>query len=297
MNPDFSIVKTLLEGARLSVRRPGLLIVMVIVSALPGLILQPMMMDAMPKPDHLSQVSPDKMSDAKLAELNREVKEEEKAAMKEVVFSLVSFAVQLIVPALISGAILSVLKTALNEGSTVAAVRAGIRRYMWPLIILNLLISLIAVAVMIPFSLLISIVGIAGKSVSNVSYILGFFGVAAAILYLLFAKYALADPLVVVENMNPLAALGKSWRMTQGRLGYVIGCYVFVGTAEYLFTIACQHFSTARVFDWANAIEQFLGGFFSCYWIFLAWCMYLRIRDGASEDGALNAHLDRPAMG
>jgi hypothetical protein len=183
---------------------------------------------------------------------------------------------QLLTRSIASASLLGVLKTAPDDGPVWPTVRASLRRYIWPLLILALLLSIIACLIVVPFSFLIAFFGI---RMTNATYLFGFLGFLFAVLYLVFAKYALADPLVVVENMNPLAALGKSWRMTRGRFGYVIGSYVFVGTAEYFLTASFQHFEVMGTFGWSDAVDQVIGSLFACYWILLAWVMYVRIRE------------------
>jgi len=87
--------------------------------------------------------------------------------------------------------------------------------------------------------------------------------------------------------LNPLAALGRSWQMTRGRFGYVVGCYIFVSAGEYFLTLLFQHFEQPSVVALANVADALVNGMLGCYWIFLAWVMYVHIK--ATEPATIPA--------
>ncbi len=80
---------------------------------------------------------------------------------------------------------------------------------------LFLLLGGIGVLVAIPFVFVMRLLGHVGVVV-----------IFMQISFLLFAKYALADPLIVYEKMGARAALRRSWEMTRGNYGYVGACYL-----------------------------------------------------------------------
>ena len=268
MNPSFSIISTLIEAVRLVQRHARLVFVLTLICGVTAIAIQLIATEIVPSIPRKGPIPPDQ------------------AGMMWFFF-LASFAMGLVAMALsiaAHAAILGMLKTPALGSEAWPVIMNSIRRYMWRLFILGLLLGLIAGAITIPFSFLIFTFGFhSGHS----SYVVAFISMMAAIVYLIFAKYALADPLIVAENLNPLDALGRSWQMTRGRFGYVVGCYVFVGTAEYFLTQLLQHFERTSIhtFTWLNVVDVFLKALISCYWIFLSWVMYTRIKATEAPHG------------
>jgi hypothetical protein len=260
MNRSISIISTLIEAAKFGSRLPRTILVLALICSLPSITTQWLAS---------GWLSP------------KLTKDPSHAGGYVVAVAAVSFAtivVQIVVEAAATASILGLLKSPASGTAAWATIGASVRRYTWPLIILAILLSIIACLVMIPASLLAVFLAGNGHPPGASSYMLGLFSMFGAILFLVFAKYALADPLVVVENLNPLRALARSWRMTRGHFWYVLGCYIFVGTAEYFLNQLAAHFELPQQFTWIDAIDCFTSSLFTCYWILLAWVMYLRIQ-------------------
>ena len=209
-------------------------------------------------------------------------------------FALLMALIGILTAAGVAAVILGVLKT--TPPATWATVSMSIRYYTWPLIILSVLLGIIAFLITLPFSFVVAFYGFGslghGSKVVEQSYFIKLLAVLMAILYLIFVKYALADPLIVIEEMEPLTALKRSWQMTRGRFWYVLGCYVLVGTTEYFMLLPFQIYESPHSFNCAKAIDLLISGAFTCYWVLLAWCMYWRIRD--AENPATEATLSPP---
>jgi hypothetical protein len=173
-----------------------------------------------------------------------------------------------------TAAILGVLKTSPSRADLVPVIRTSIRTYTWTLIRLSILLMLITFVVTIPFSL----AAVALISMHVHVFVVQILLVMIAILYLVFIKYALANPLIVVEDMRARQALVKSWEMTKGRFWYVLGCYVLLGTAEYSISSVFTHFvpETPKLFE---IPLDTLNDFCESVWVLVAWRMYLQIRE------------------
>ena len=261
MDPSFSIIATLVEAAKLAWRHGKLVLVLAIICSVPSVAGQCAAVEivassaalkgatAPPSPGYLQLLS---------------------------LFIFVVIIVEMVVAVAMQAAILGILKTPATSERAWPVIRDSVRRYIWPLFILSLLLAIIAFLITVPFGFILGRVAFGATESS--SYLVGFLSMLIAILYLVFAKYALADPLVVVENLNPLAALGRSWRMTRGRFGYVVGCYIFVGTGEYFLSQLAQYFEISSAVTWVNSVDAFINSVIACYWIFLAWVMYMRIK-------------------
>jgi hypothetical protein len=104
--------------------------------------------------------------------------------------------------------------------------------------------------------------------------------VGGDLLFLIFLKYALADPLVVVENLKADTALAVSWRMTRNRFGFVFGCYLLVGILEAIVAGGAE-----RLFHEFGiaALGVVIGEIARTYWYALPWVMYLRIKAGEEQ--------------
>jgi hypothetical protein len=137
--------------------------------------------------------------------------------------------------------------------------------------------------------LLIAILG--GVAVAFVSFCVAAFhlfevptlvtllSVAMAVMWIIFLKYALTDPLVVIENYNVVDALRQSWRMTRNHLGYVAANYIAIGATFALIGVAGQHFIPN---GWLGVLSSeiilLVVDGLGLIWVTLALCMYHRIK-------------------
>lgn len=100
------------------------------------------------------------------------------------------------------------------------------------------------------------------------------------LLLLVMLKYALADPLVVVEELKAMSALSASWRMTKNRFGYVFGCYfllaIAIGTIYFLSGYGTRWFHAPI---WKAPSSEVFFRLMDTIWYPLPWIMYLRIRE------------------
>jgi hypothetical protein len=179
-----------------------------------------------------------------------------------------------------AAAILGLLRRESPRETVFAAVCSGIHKHTWTLLRLMILIGL----TFIPFGLIISIVvHLFGANKYVLIIGMGF--------YLVLIKYALAYPLVVVDNFNAGDALWRSWTMTKGHFWYVLGCYLFLGLGQWLihWTITSPVNSADSGLGWAWLPVQFGLMLIDALWIILSWCMYLRIKetDAASPSEAV----------
>lgn len=163
-------------------------------------------------------------------------------------------------------AILGILRRQSLGKTAQAAALESIKKYTWTLFRLLLLIGIYSCGIVGIFALILKMLG------------LGRMGILIAIgFYLVFIKYALADPLVVVENLMARPALQRSWEMTKGHFWYVAGCYLVIGFGDWSlrrFVEAPVHVSYLG-FDWLAHVGFSLT---DSVWIVLSWCMYLRIK-------------------
>ncbi|MCE0496860.1 MAG: glycerophosphoryl diester phosphodiesterase membrane domain-containing protein [Methylacidiphilales bacterium] len=140
------------------------------------------------------------------------------------------------------------------------------RTYTWTLFRLTLLLGLIACLVAIPFIFINTT--IKPSNTSRVFFIAFF---------LLLLKYALADPLVVVENMGARQALKRSWEMTKGHFVYVLGCYLFLWGGTWLIDWPLGKLDVDRLTG-VDFIFQLIRSLIDTLWVVMSWCMYLRIK-------------------
>ena len=169
-----------------------------------------------------------------------------------------------------AAAILGVLRRDSPQSTALGAANSSIQKYTWTLLRLMILIGL----TFIPMLVLISIVvRVLGANKYAVVFALGF--------YLVLIKYALAYPLVVIENLKARDALWQSWEMTKGHFGYVLGCYLFLGLSQWLirWTISSPINGSDSGLSWAWILVQFCLMLIESLWIVLSWCMYLRIKE------------------
>jgi hypothetical protein len=153
------------------------------------------------------------------------------------------------------------------------AIRNSIEANTWTLYRLFWLLALIVVLLFLPFVWLVRLFGSA-KIITL--FVVG--------LYLIFIKYALADPLVVAENMGAVAALKRSWKMTKDHFWYVAGCYLFLGLSNWLIGWMLKWMVTSpfnvggyRMLA-ADQLVALCLHLIQPMWIISAWCMYREIK-------------------
>jgi hypothetical protein len=169
-------------------------------------------------------------------------------------------------------ALLGVLKNGSSADSIWPTAWYSIRTYIWTLVRVSLTLMVIAFLIAVPLGF------VAAFFWAINAYAAQFLIIFIAILYLIFLKYALADPLVVLEDLPALDALKKSWKMTKGRFAYVFGCYVFLAVFEYSIGELQNHFFPSSRLSLASAVCVTITTLLDSIWIFMAWCMYQRIK-------------------
>jgi hypothetical protein len=148
----------------------------------------------------------------------------------------------------------------------------GVRGYTGQLVGVQVLLCLLAIVLMVPIMMLIWATDAIFDS-APVGIILG------ELIFLIFLKYALANPLVVAENFTAASALEVSWRMTRHRFVFVFGCYLIVGITEWVLNYSMGYVALHLGVPnrgWAEIL--FLSRFLNTYWFVLAWVMYRRIK-------------------
>ena len=176
----------------------------------------------------------------------------------------------LLLDAVNAAAILGLLRRQSLGKTAGVAVWSSIETYTWTLFRLIFLIGIIAV----PFiAAMVGVVLI--LKLGQIAFLIGF------AFFLIFLKYALADPLVVVENLRARAALKRSWKMTKGHFWYVMGCYLFLGAGEWLINwlMALPLPDADAKTSWVGIPVEFGSKLIDSMWIILSWCMYLRIKE------------------
>jgi hypothetical protein len=170
-------------------------------------------------------------------------------------------------------ATLSLFRTPPDETKWLLMIR-GVQRYTGQLVGVQLLITVIVLAMFVPIGVLFAFIHLFSPFWVALMVALSY------LLLLVMLKYALADPLVVVEELKAMPALSASWRMTKNRFGYVFGCYFLLA-----FAIGTIYFLTGHGTRWFHAsiwIAPSLKVFFKLMdtvWFVLPWIMYLRIRE------------------
>jgi membrane-anchored glycerophosphoryl diester phosphodiesterase (GDPDase) len=115
------------------------------------------------------------------------------------------------------------------------------------------------------------------------------------VLFLVFLKYALADPLVVTKNSRARESLRISWHMTRGHFGYVLLCYLLLGGVLVVVGYFTPEFGAQGTFGMlADVVLQYFNGVLGTIWIVLAWVMYVRIKAADEEPNTLTS-LELPA--
>jgi len=276
MNPPaFSIFKTFRESCQLWWRHWKILVLLSLLVVMPVLSLN--LIQNYLSPDYTEEYV--RLHSAEVARQSFIM------AAVTIPLSLLIFVIGVIKAA----AILGVLKEPRAEIWPV--IITHIRKYTWTLIRVQILLAIVPFV----FGLVISIVVAASgpKLISSASGVMQFVLVFFAILYLVFIKFALANPLVVVEGMRARQSLRESWQMTRGRFGYVFGCYVILGTVDYFLNMLFDYFDQFSPGHGIATAGHVMTELFGCLWIVLGWTMYQQIKSvDAGEKVALGAPIN-----
>jgi len=192
-----------------------------------------------------------------------------------------SLALCMIAGALSSAGILGLLKAQSSGMKSWNSIKDCVRTYTWTLLRVVMILTFIgAIFFAIVQTIYIFLVWpFSPKRFPDTATMMG-------ALYLIFVKYALADPLVVIEGRGALDALAQSWRMTRGHFWYVLGCYAFLWLAIWL-----VHWPFVKLEHRIIVIEfpvQLLRVWLDSLWVVIAWVMYFKIK-AADEPPVLNS--------
>ncbi len=187
-------------------------------------------------------------------------------------------AFHLFLSAVRAAAILGLLKGQRTQEPGWISLYEGVKNNTWTLMQMMVLIALLAVPLILLFFLLNLMLsdsfGIAG---GGIAVLIG------VTLYLALLKYALADPLIVLEDRDAWDALEQSWVMTRGFLWYVIGCYLVLGLLQLGVTLGIGSFS-ATFKGPGTWLLELTPSIFAPLWIVMGWCMYFDIRKTRRSD-------------
>ncbi len=152
----------------------------------------------------------------------------------------------------------------------------SVRTNTWTLVRVCILIAFVAALFILPvvaITQLFVALGFTPYRGKNPTLLLG------TIVYLVLVKYALADPIVVIEKVNARAALEKSWKMTKSRFWYVLGCILALSAIDFISRGVFSQFGDLEVKDYVGVGYCSASAVIECFSILVAWCMYWRIRD------------------
>jgi hypothetical protein len=184
--------------------------------------------------------------------------------------SFASFAALLILAGVSTAGILGVLTRPATESDPWPAMRRSIAANTWTLARLYFLIAVIAALPMV-----LIVVAVAELKIKVTSLL----AVWCFALYLILVKYALADPLVVVEGMGARAGLKRSWQMTRGAFWYVLGCYAFLAVLQmilrWLFAPTNLRSATS---GWSGLLADVAEEVVAPLWVIVSWVMYNQIK-------------------
>jgi hypothetical protein len=185
--------------------------------------------------------------------------------------------ISLVVGVIITAALLGVLKAAPFEGSMWPIIKRSIKTYTGVLVRLSIILMLVGVIVTIPLSTFMAYwIADSHHMAMRIAIMI------ITIFQLVLIKFALANPLVVVEGKSALGAIAGSWRMTSGRFLYVLGCYLFLGTGDYLISEVFEWLGPG-IFHVIDIVAALVGGLWFCLWELTGWCMYWRIKAKIEE--------------
>jgi len=193
-------------------------------------------------------------------------------------FVLPLLVITFILQAVCRAAVIGVLAEPAPE-LALTALRTAIRTRTWTLVRVSILLILIAIPVEIVFGMFATMfIGIKSPGVVAV------FSIAFGVLFIIFLKYALADPLVVTRGIRARESLQISWRMTRGHFGYVLLCYLLLGGVLAVMGFASDKLSHAVTTPYlVSVVASLINTLLATTWIVLAWVMYTRIMEAEAQ--------------
>lgn len=119
----------------------------------------------------------------------------------------------------------------LSLSETLALARAGLGKIALRMIVLALFAIAAGVVVVLIFAAVISGLALsafsfADSSGTTITFMILSFLVYVVAVFLLVYRFSVAVPALVAEDIGPAEAIGRSWRLTQGSLGYFAGLYI-----------------------------------------------------------------------
>jgi hypothetical protein len=198
------------------------------------------------------------------------------------IFSSLALTIVLVIAdALSSAGVLGVLIAQSSGMKSWNSIKDCVRTYTWTLLRVVMILTFIGIIFFAIFQTIyiIFVLPLSPKSIPV-------FGALRGALFLIFLKYALADPLVVIEGRGALDALAQSWRMTRGHFWYVLGCYFFLWLGIWL-----VHWPFRQLEHRIIVIDfpvQLLGVWLDSLWVVIAWVMYFQIK-AADEPPVANS--------
>lgn len=175
-------------------------------------------------------------------------------------------------------AALSLLRNQSGERKWLVIAR-GMYQYTGQLVGVQMLLALLVILIFIP-------VGGLSLWLRSAFELSAFWLLLPYGMCLVLLKYALANPLVVAENLKPGPALKTSWAMTRSHFGFVFGCYLIVGVLDWLISFgsvypAAEAWTFFRV--WIRPLLLPFVQIAQTYWYVLPWVMYVRIKSASGE--------------
>jgi len=192
---------------------------------------------------------------------------------EQIPVSVLVMIVNLFVQVLCSAGILGLLKTQTSQEKRWDSIRVTIKTYTWTLFRAELILTLLGAVIGIVFGI---VMATTATTISRNPNAFSFLSLIFSAIFLVFLKYALADPLIVLENYGAWDALARSWEMTKDRFVYVLGCYIFLWSGIWLIDRIMQYVDDRLT--GTDLLSQVSYAFLDPLWIVMAWCMYLRIK-------------------
>ena len=262
MNSKLSVFETMQEMLRLSAKHFRLLLVVGAAPSVPGI---------------ASQVSSQVMSQLGFAALGS-------------LLAFVLYIFWMVVDAACRAATLGVLSEPAPELVT-TSMRTAVRTRSWTLFRISILLALIA----IPFGI---VIGLGASLLKFGTSLVGTCGsVILGLLFLIFMKYALADPLAVVKKIGARESLKVSWHMTRGHFGYVLGCYLLLGIPIVVGDCLLPNLGFTDVGSAVGAVLiQYVTSVLTTPWIVLSWVMYLHVTAADAQPEELAPPTSAPEV-
>jgi hypothetical protein len=185
----------------------------------------------------------------------------------------IAFVLPIIFHAMGMAAALSLLRNQSGEKNWFAIAR-GIHHYTGQLVGVQVLLTVLVLLIFIP-------IGGVCLLLRTAFELSAFWLLLPFLICPVLLKYALADPLVVAENLKAGSALKVSWGMTRSHFGFVLGCYLIVAVFEWLINYGTGYLTAlARLSlrEWILPLLLLSVQIAKTYSYVLPWIMYVRIK-------------------